>query len=101
MHTESADVTVDCLSSPTLVSLPGRSSARRRGRFRRPFASTSPSTRPSSRSPTPGSIDGTGAPAKNDQTILIRGEKIAAVGPAASVAVPADARVDRRERGRR
>ena len=43
--------------------------------------STSPSTRPSSRSSTPSSIDGTGTPAKNDQTILIRGEKIAAVGP--------------------
>ncbi len=38
-------------------------------------------------------IDGTGTPSKTDQTILIRGEKIAAVGPAASVAVPSDARV--------
>ena len=33
-------------------------------------------------------IDGTGTPAKTDQTILIRGEKIAAVGPSASVTVP-------------
>jgi len=37
-------------------------------------------------------IDGTGAPVKDGQTILIRGEKIAAVGPAASVTVPAGAR---------
>ena len=38
-------------------------------------------------------VDGTGAPAKTDQTILIRGEKIAAVGPASSVTVPEDATV--------
>jgi imidazolonepropionase-like amidohydrolase len=38
-------------------------------------------------------VDGTGTPAKTDQTILIRGEKIANVGPAASVTVPEDARV--------
>ena len=38
-------------------------------------------------------VDGTGTPAKADQTILIRGEKIVSVGPAASVSVPADARV--------
>src|SRR6478735_2130698 len=37
-------------------------------------------------------IDGTGAPAKDGQTIVIRGEKIAAVGPASSVTVPAGAR---------
>ena len=38
-------------------------------------------------------VDGTGAPAKPDQTILIRGEKIVSVGPSASVTVPSDARV--------
>lgn len=38
-------------------------------------------------------VDGTGTAAKADQTILIRGEKIAGVGPSASVAVPSDARV--------
>jgi imidazolonepropionase-like amidohydrolase len=38
-------------------------------------------------------IDGSGGPATNDQTIVIRGEKIAAVGSSASVAVPAGARV--------
>ena len=37
-------------------------------------------------------VDGTGAPVKDGQTIIIRGEKIAAVGPAASVQVPAGAR---------
>jgi imidazolonepropionase-like amidohydrolase len=37
-------------------------------------------------------IDGTGAPAANDQTILISNGKIAAIGPSASVAVPADAK---------
>src|SRR6185503_11750767 len=36
-------------------------------------------------------IDGTGAPALADQTILIRDGAIAAVGSAASVTVPADA----------
>jgi len=38
-------------------------------------------------------IDGTGTPAKSDQTIIIRGETIAAVGPSSSVSVPADAKV--------
>jgi imidazolonepropionase-like amidohydrolase len=38
-------------------------------------------------------IDGTGAAPKADQTIVIRGGKIAQVGPAASVAAPAGARV--------
>jgi len=38
-------------------------------------------------------IDGTGASLKADQTVVIRDGKIAAVGPAASVAVPADAKV--------
>lgn len=37
-------------------------------------------------------IDGTGAPARAGQTIVIRGERIAAVGPAASTAVPQGAR---------
>src|ERR1041385_4525705 len=38
-------------------------------------------------------VDGTGAAPKTDQTIVIRSGKIAAVGPAASVQVPAGARV--------
>jgi len=38
-------------------------------------------------------VDGTGTAAKADQTILIRGDKIASVGPAASVTVPSGARV--------
>ena len=33
-------------------------------------------------------IDGTGAPAKTDQTIVISGGKISAIGPSASVTVP-------------
>jgi imidazolonepropionase-like amidohydrolase len=37
-------------------------------------------------------VDGTGTPAKEGQTIVIRGEKIAAVGSASSVSVPAGAR---------
>jgi hypothetical protein len=37
-------------------------------------------------------VDGTGTPVKDGQTIVIRGEKIAAVGPASSVTVPAGAR---------
>ena len=37
-------------------------------------------------------IDGTGAPSRDAQTIIIRGEKIVAVGPSASVSVPAGAR---------
>jgi imidazolonepropionase-like amidohydrolase len=36
-------------------------------------------------------IDGTGAPAREDQTVLIEGEKIRAVGPFATVEVPAAA----------
>jgi len=38
-------------------------------------------------------IDGTGAPALEDQTILIAGAKIRSVGPAASTQPPADAKV--------
>ena len=38
-------------------------------------------------------IDGTGAPAKTGQTIVIEGDRITAVGPASSVRVPAGARV--------
>jgi imidazolonepropionase-like amidohydrolase len=38
-------------------------------------------------------IDGTGQAAKTDQTIVIEGEKIAAVGPSASVSVPPGAQV--------
>ena len=38
-------------------------------------------------------IDGTGAPAVSDATIVVRGKRIAAVGPRASVRVPAGARV--------
>jgi hypothetical protein len=38
-------------------------------------------------------VDGTGSPARVDQTIIIRGAKIAAVGPAATTPVPPDARV--------
>ena len=38
-------------------------------------------------------IDGTGAPARDDQTIVIRDGNIAAIGDAARVAVPADATV--------
>jgi imidazolonepropionase-like amidohydrolase len=38
-------------------------------------------------------VDGTGAPARDDQTILITGDKITAVGNTGSVAVPADARI--------
>ncbi len=37
-------------------------------------------------------IDGTGGPAKNDQTIMIDHGKIAAVGPSASVPIPAGAK---------
>jgi imidazolonepropionase-like amidohydrolase len=37
-------------------------------------------------------IDGTGAPAKMGQTVVIQGEKITAVGPATSVKVPAGTR---------
>src|SRR2546429_7673028 len=38
-------------------------------------------------------VDGTGGAPKSDQTIVIRAGRIAAVGPAASVQVPAGARV--------
>jgi len=38
-------------------------------------------------------VDGTGTPAKDDQTVIIRGEKVVAVGKTGTVAVPADARV--------
>lgn len=38
-------------------------------------------------------VDGTGAAARDDQTIVLRGGRIAAVGPAASTAVPRGARV--------
>lgn len=38
-------------------------------------------------------VDGTGRPAREDQTIIIDGQRIAAVGPAADVAVPPSARV--------
>ncbi len=38
-------------------------------------------------------IDGTGRPSMADQTVIIRGEKIAAVGATGSVAVPTDAMV--------
>src|SRR2546425_12057628 len=37
-------------------------------------------------------LDGTGGAPKSDQTIVIRAGRIAAVGPAASVQVPAGAR---------
>lgn len=40
-----------------------------------------------------GVLDGTGAPVRRDQTVVIRDGKIAAVGPGASVPVPAGARV--------
>ncbi len=38
-------------------------------------------------------IDGTGAPAREDQTIVVREGRIEAVGPAATTAIPAGARV--------
>lgn len=38
-------------------------------------------------------IDGSGRPAREDQTIVIRGEKIESVGPSATTTPPADARV--------
>jgi len=37
-------------------------------------------------------VDGTGAPARDDQTILITGDRITAVGKTGSVSIPADAR---------
>ncbi|HEU4560881.1 MAG TPA: amidohydrolase family protein [Longimicrobium sp.] len=38
-------------------------------------------------------VDGTGAPARNDQTVIVRGTRIEAAGPSASTRVPAGARV--------
>ncbi|MDE2943485.1 MAG: amidohydrolase family protein [Gemmatimonadota bacterium] len=38
-------------------------------------------------------IDGTGQPARDNQVIIVRGERIEAVGDAAAVAIPAGARV--------
>src|SRR5258705_3308952 len=38
-------------------------------------------------------VDGTGAAPKSDQTVVIRAGRISAVGPAASVPIPAGARV--------
>ncbi|MEO6445831.1 MAG: amidohydrolase family protein [Gemmatimonadaceae bacterium] len=38
-------------------------------------------------------IDGTGAPARGDVTIVIRGARLAAIGPRASTAIPRGARV--------
>ena len=38
-------------------------------------------------------VDGTGAPAASDQTIVLRDGRIAAVGPSDTVAVPSDAEV--------
>jgi imidazolonepropionase-like amidohydrolase len=38
-------------------------------------------------------VDGTGAPARDDQTVIVSGAQIQAVGPTGSTAVPAGARV--------
>ncbi|MYH10521.1 MAG: amidohydrolase family protein [Gemmatimonadales bacterium] len=38
-------------------------------------------------------IDGTGQPARDDQVVIVRGERIEAVGDAGAVAIPAGARV--------
>lgn len=38
-------------------------------------------------------LDGTGAPARTDQTVIIEGDRIRAVGPAGQVAIPAGAEV--------
>src|SRR5258708_35670921 len=38
-------------------------------------------------------IDGTGAPARDDQTLIISGGKIQSIGPSGSAPVPADAKV--------
>jgi len=38
-------------------------------------------------------IDGTGAPARDDQTVVVEGARIIAVGPFATTTVPSDARV--------
>lgn len=38
-------------------------------------------------------VDGTGAPARDDQTVIVSGARIQAVGPSGSTAIPAGARV--------
>ncbi|MGH7656901.1 MAG: amidohydrolase family protein, partial [Gemmatimonadales bacterium] len=38
-------------------------------------------------------IDGTGAPAKSDMTVVVRGRRIATIGPAATARIPSGARV--------
>ena len=38
-------------------------------------------------------IDGTGRPARDDQTVIVEGDRIARVGPSANLAVPAGAQV--------
>jgi hypothetical protein len=38
-------------------------------------------------------VDGTGAPARDDQTVVVRGTRIEAVGPSATTPVPRNARV--------
>ena len=38
-------------------------------------------------------IDGTGAPAMQNQTVVLRGDRIVAVGPASQVSVPSGAEV--------
>jgi imidazolonepropionase-like amidohydrolase len=38
-------------------------------------------------------VDGTGAPARDDQTVIVAGARIQAVGPSATTAIPAGARV--------
>jgi hypothetical protein len=38
-------------------------------------------------------VDGTGAPARQDQTVVVRGTRIERVGPAATTSIPAGARV--------
>jgi imidazolonepropionase-like amidohydrolase len=38
-------------------------------------------------------VDGTGAPARTDQTVIVEGDRFGAIGPVASTTVPAGARV--------
>jgi hypothetical protein len=38
-------------------------------------------------------VDGTGAPVREDQTVILTGDRISAVGPSPSTAIPAEARV--------
>ena len=38
-------------------------------------------------------VDGTGAPAREDQTVIVRGTRIEAVGPSATTRIPREARV--------